>query len=228
MAAPTPNFLKEFANWLTPALAIEILDSVYGSDSNSFTSKRALTQRLAAGVITGIAEQSKTRDEPLRRYVAIARHHWDLIAPDGLFWSTGDATYYARDPSSLSQMLFRQFNIRFEPFGIEQIVASATPRSSAAAASAAIQPDPSIAKANGPPEPGIAKGGAPRKSWWDDFWIEICRQIYDNELKVETQADLERAMLQWVENHHDGDVGETTIKTAARKLFRAWKLGSKT
>ncbi|MBV8450889.1 MAG: hypothetical protein JOZ29_01270 [Deltaproteobacteria bacterium] len=72
------------------------------------------------------------------------------------------------------------------------------------------------------------KGGRPRKEWWDDFWIEICRQIWMGDLQPKTQAELERAMFEWVENHRNAEVGETTVKAAAKKLFKAWGLGSKT
>jgi hypothetical protein len=77
------------------------------------------------------------------------------------------------------------------------------------------------------PAKELNKGGRPRKEWWDDFWIEICGLIYEGKLIPKTQADLEKAMLEWVENRRDAEVGETTIKSAARKLFKAWKMGVK-
>jgi hypothetical protein len=105
----------------------------------------------------------------------------------------------------------RHFNVRFDPAAVRAIVAPHQ-------VDAQIKPRPEeVAPAN--------KGGAPRKEWWDDFWIEICRKIYDNELKnIQKQADIERAMHDWV-SVQGFDVGETTIKNAARKLFKAWKLG---
>ena len=65
---------------------------------------------------------------------------------------------------------------------------------------------------------GPAAGGRPPAAWWDDLWVEICRQLYVGDLKPKRQADVVTAMLKWVSaNGHEA--AETTIKERARKLW---------
>jgi hypothetical protein len=66
----------------------------------------------------------------------------------------------------------------------------------------------------------VAPGGRPRAEWWDDLWIEICRQLYDGELIPKKQADIETAMKDWLakRGEHPSD---STIRSRARKLWQA-------
>lgn len=123
-------------------------------------------------------------------------------------------------PAARTSAIYQAFGVRLNPADVRDSLPAPRPT-----------PKPMWVKKPEPEKPApilpdLGKGGRPRKEWWDDFWIEICRQIYDNELNPKTQADLERAMFEWVENQ-GFDVGETTIKAAAKKLFKAWKLGVK-
>jgi hypothetical protein len=66
----------------------------------------------------------------------------------------------------------------------------------------------------------IWKGGRPPADWWDDLWIEICRQLFTGDLKPAKQAHVENAMKTWAaQNGHD--VGDSSIRPRARKLFSA-------
>jgi hypothetical protein len=64
------------------------------------------------------------------------------------------------------------------------------------------------------------KGGRPRKEFWDDLLIAIFAQIYEGALTPKSQADLENAMLDWA-SAHGHQLGETSVKGPARKLFAA-------
>lgn len=44
------------------------------------------------------------------------------------------------------------------------------------------------------------KGGRPRKEWWDDLWCSVWGQVYRGDLIPKSQADIERAMMVWVED----------------------------
>jgi hypothetical protein len=59
--------------------------------------------------------------------------------------------------------------------------------------------------------------------WREDLWIEICRQLYGGELIPKTQADIERAMHQWISDHSHA-AGGTTVRDRASKLWRAIKV----
>ena len=60
--------------------------------------------------------------------------------------------------------------------------------------------------------------GRPSKAWWDDFWCAVWGQIYRGELIPSNQADLEKAMSDWIAaNGHEAS--ESTVRSVARKLF---------
>jgi hypothetical protein len=66
-------------------------------------------------------------------------------------------------------------------------------------------------------------GGRPPASYWDELWCAVWAQVYRGELNPKTQADIERAMLDWaVANGHE--LGESTAKPRARKMFLAMKV----
>jgi hypothetical protein len=62
------------------------------------------------------------------------------------------------------------------------------------------------------------RGGRPRKEWWDDLWCAVWGRVYRGDLVPKSQADLERAMLEWVEARGQS-VAESTVKPLARKMF---------
>jgi len=65
-----------------------------------------------------------------------------------------------------------------------------------------------------------AKGGSPPIAWWDELWVEICRQIYLAELIPNRQADITRAMHNFAAAR-GYDVGDTAIRERSSKLWRA-------
>lgn len=75
------------------------------------------------------------------------------------------------------------------------------------------------------PAPGVTseaaaaknKGGRPPAEFWDDMWAAIAVQLYDGTLQPKTQADVERAMAEWITaNGHDA--ASSTIRGRARRL----------
>ena len=66
--------------------------------------------------------------------------------------------------------------------------------------------------------PAIGKGGRPPAPFWDDMWAAIAAALYGGELAPKTQADIEKAMADWIElNGHSA--GESTIRGRARRLW---------
>jgi hypothetical protein len=61
-------------------------------------------------------------------------------------------------------------------------------------------------------------GGRPSKVFWDDLWAEIAKQLYVGDLKPDRQADIERAMHDWI-TANGYSSGETQVRERARKLF---------
>ncbi len=64
------------------------------------------------------------------------------------------------------------------------------------------------------------RGGMPLAKHWDSMWAAIAVQLYDGDLKPETQADIERAMSEWFAAQNI-DVGETSVRNRARILWQS-------
>lgn len=62
-------------------------------------------------------------------------------------------------------------------------------------------------------------GGKPLARHWDSMWAAIAVQLYFGDLKPETQADIERAMLEWLAAENI-DAGETSVRNRARILWQ--------
>lgn len=74
-------------------------------------------------------------------------------------------------------------------------------------------------QSNSAPPEAVAKGGRPRADWWEDLLIEIAAQLYSGELKPTKQADIEKAMLQWIEDSRFS-AADSTVRPRARKLMQ--------
>jgi len=62
------------------------------------------------------------------------------------------------------------------------------------------------------------KGGRPPAEFWDDMWASIAASLYDGGLAPKSQADIERAMTEWIEGRgHNAAV--STIRARARRLW---------
>jgi hypothetical protein len=68
--------------------------------------------------------------------------------------------------------------------------------------------------------------GRPRATWWDDFWVYVATELYYARFEPETQsqADLQRLMLDWAEAHGH-PLAEGYAKEKARKLLDALRKG---
>jgi hypothetical protein len=71
-----------------------------------------------------------------------------------------------------------------------------------------------------PPEGSSEKGGRPSAEWWDDLWIEMARALYVGDLKPQRQADIEKAMNDWISSKARS-AAVSTVRSRARKLWQA-------
>jgi len=71
------------------------------------------------------------------------------------------------------------------------------------------------------PTPVVAnnRGGKPLAAHWDEMWAATAVMLYIGDLKPETQADIERAMKDWLATN-GVDVGDTAVRERARKLWQ--------
>ena len=77
------------------------------------------------------------------------------------------------------------------------------------------QPDAPVAPSPSSPP---TKTGRPRGACWDDMWAAIAVDLYDGKLKPKSQADLEQAMLKWIEES-GYSAAVSTVRARARRLW---------
>jgi hypothetical protein len=68
----------------------------------------------------------------------------------------------------------------------------------------------------------INKGGRLPAAFWDDVWAAIAMQLYDGDLKPKSQAEIERAMAQLI-NDANFSASTATVRDRARKLWVRWQ-----
>lgn len=194
-----------YAEWWTPSQVLKKL-SHWGFE----TTAPWVSTRLSANMIEAAAGafQKANAREAAKQVVMLPPEVWNGWAclVDHNFWDTGDVTLYTRGSGYGGHLIGTWFDVRFNPKGFEGVVTLP-----------AISPLPVAL----PPAPVQQNaGGRPAKGWWEDLWIEIGRQLYEGDLKPDKQADIEKAMHDWL-----ATIGETaseeTIRSRARKLYRA-------
>lgn len=71
-----------------------------------------------------------------------------------------------------------------------------------------------------PPESLSGKAGRLPAEWWDDLWVEMCRGLYVGDIKPQKQADIEKAMNDWITSKGES-AATSTVRSRARKLWQA-------
>ncbi len=62
------------------------------------------------------------------------------------------------------------------------------------------------------------KGGRPPAEFWDEMWAAIATALYSGELKPKSQADIQRAMAEWIDGKGHS-AADSTVKGRARRLW---------
>jgi len=68
------------------------------------------------------------------------------------------------------------------------------------------------------PTEQISKTGRRPAPFWDDMWASIARDLYEGDLKPQSQADVEQAMLRWIEDNGNS-AAVSTVRARARRLW---------
>jgi hypothetical protein len=139
------------------------------------------------------------------------------------FW-TGTMRFWVPGGRNGHSHTYLYFGVRLSPAALMANLPEPPPSPSLPVTSPIIGPVPNPLTAAAP-VPVLAitpKGGRPPKAYWQRLWIEMARQLYEGDLKPERQADIEKAMTDWLaaQGEHPS---ERTIRDAARDLWQAVK-----
>jgi len=174
----------EFAGWLAPHDAVARLSHLQERDARGVILQGArhgvvrAAARSTSYLIAGNPRQGPTDSSVVPQTAWLnVDHSWFIRST---FWQSGqfevDTQIADAHGFGTVTVTAAYFGVRFDPVTIDAI-----PRPTA-------QPQPA-------PVATIAadRGGRPRKSYWDDLWVEICRQIYVGDLKPADSDDFGRA-----------------------------------
>jgi hypothetical protein len=193
--------------WITAAEAVRLLQPVFDSE---ITAKMTICKRAHNGMIRARARRfimdSKSADN-----VEIQKIFWWAEGHSALTqnWTAGDFDTWVDSHRLTGNLNYSALKVHFEALGvsflradIESLIPAGTPA-----------PQP-------PSTPTVAPSGRPPADWWEDCLIDLCFKHFRAELPHKTQADIVRAMQDWI-LAHGYDAAESTIKLRARKLLEA-------
>jgi hypothetical protein len=198
-----------FAGWISIREALTIGEAAIGASA-----AHVILEYLRGGVFRAMAGKTsidQEEDDPLiTKFEVITPFLWSRLDAED-FWQTGIALFHTADMYNLGEgpRRIRCFDIRVDPDAVRAAFPALIVKPEIA------QPPPTIVsqKSDG------SRGPTP-KEWWDDLWIEMFRRIHFGEFLPKRQADMERAMADWLsENNHTAS--ERTVRNAAKKLFEA-------
>lgn len=192
-------------NWISPSEALHLLKSV-GHPSVIAT---AILARLGGGIIRSNAEARLAyrhgRQFEHAAQIDLEQSLWFVGGHNATssFWQTGDATFSVH--VGQTEVIYQAFGIRFWKPDILKML----PTHQSNSASTSLYQAPA-------PRPN----GRPPKAYWEPLLIEMARQLYAGELCPKSQADVQRAMHDWLaSNGHSA--GEPQVKARARQLWTA-------
>ena len=194
--APTP---AEFAQWLTPRAALMRVGAHF---ADADLAERAIDGRLKGGRIRAATLRGHSAALPGPGWVyVIPPNQWEHLATgDADWWDTGDIRVCVPPTPRDAGAVYRHFDVRFDPADIAALLAGAPPK---------------LQLATSP-----SQAGRPRKDFWDDLVIATMKAVWEGDLQVSRQADVERWMLDWASRNGHA-IGETSVKAPAKKILAA-------
>lgn len=179
-------------NWISAAAAIALLTPSMSPHSAAV----AICSRAHAGLIRARAERFVTAERGVDNAEVPAPFWWaeghEALTQD---WKTGDFETWINQTVHL-----QAFGVSFLRSQVEKLI-----------------PDVPL-----PAAPSVAPGGRRPADWWEDLLIEICFRNFRGELKPKTQADIQRAMQDWI-TQRGYSAAESTVRIRARKVWTAIK-----
>jgi hypothetical protein len=176
--------------WLTADATSKLLRPAL-----KFSMFTTLCKRLHAGLIRARCAKFMIAGKTWRR---------DALIPRGFWWAEGEAALTSNWVTGDFET-WLDHQVHLQAFGVSCYRADIED----------MMPAPEVAPQRTEP---AHEGGRPTAKFWDDLWVEMCRQIYTGELIPERQADIQKAMQQWCSDNGHSDA-TSTIKPRASKLW---------
>jgi hypothetical protein len=189
---------QRYRSWIPVREALRRVEAAVGEAA----ARREILSRLKEGLLRSAAKELVDEEagrKPIRRGITeINAWAWNHLRNHDFFWQTETAYFVkTKEGGPKRDQTVQFFKVRFEPAGLAKMI-------------------PKPLQAQSTPH----EGGRPRKDYWDDLWIEICRQLVHGKLKPERQVDIEKAMLAWAAEHRH-EMSVASARTRARALFAA-------
>ncbi|CCD97648.1 hypothetical protein [Bradyrhizobium sp. STM 3809] len=193
---------KDKPVWISTRETLRFLKPIHNSD---YLTQRFICKRAYAGLLRARAECFLVDEKKESRDEEIPKEFWWAEGEAALTqdWATGDFETYIKQ----GFVRLQAFGVSFAWEDFEPWIPNSVPIADEVGAS-------------------LPKGGRPPADWWDDLWIEMCRQLYGGHLIPDRQGDIEKAMLSWLATRGENP-STSTIRERARKLWHAIKPGEK-
>lgn len=194
----------EFDTWVTPT---DALASFKNKPLESC--QRSIAERLSKGLLQAAARTTVFRNGETKDFYLILGRDWGswVYGIDVDFWTMGDTTIPMADSTGYGTATrgHSYFGVKIDPVGLAQI--------NGYGADAKAVPPTTVQTAP-------TATGLPSKWYWEPLLIEIARQLYAGELQPKSQADIQRAMHDWLTKQGETG-GDTQVKNRARMLWAA-------
>lgn len=201
---------EEFeTRWLSPVGAVTL------TQLGPMRGTPAILQRLCAGTLRSVVGElvlQRHGEEPQHaKLIPLTPSFWqraewaeDFTSP---FWfSLGDKTLPGTDPQTGMPQRTDLFDVRFEPTAVRRLVPTA------------------VIHAKAPENESSGRRGPKTKEFWEPMWAAIAAQAARGELATTKQADVQRAMEDWLSDN-DHDAGETAVKQRVKAFWEAFNKG---
>jgi hypothetical protein len=194
--------------WISAAEALRLVAAAVKNDK--YMAQTTICKRAHNGLIRTRAAHFKSGNESRANCEVLSEFWWaEGEAALTQNWVMGDfETWVKRRSPKLgvvsSETHEMAFGVSFLRADIEKMLPTE--------ATASVEPKAAPA----------TKGGRPSADWWEDLLINICFQYFRGDLKPKSQADVQRAMQDWI-TAHGYEAAESTVKLRARKVWQVIK-----
>lgn len=199
MSEPDPDPVSALSDdpeeWLTASETIRQVRT----GTVSFYAHETIAKRAHAGLLRARASVLKA-GQKVERNANVPSEFWWAEGKDALRanWDVGDfETWINR------QLRVQAFGVRFHAGDLREMLGA-----------------PAVITPLQTPSAPVGQPGRLPAEWWDELWIEMCRSLYVGDLKPQKQADLEKAMSDWIVSKGES-AATSTVRARARKLWQA-------